>query len=571
MIKRLLFFILGTTALAASAQLNSAGTGLVLDYSDAASNCNLNGTMPGNDGVMQYGNSIKQTSYLQVGGYLVLESVSSVPGGAEATWFPVAVVDGENCSSLWLTSGRIDMTNDTEITMTAKSSSIGATLEFFVGAGGSQWSVGSSTYHEGAGVIFSHTFTTADTDETFAIDLAAISGSEATWNEWVGKNDIHAIGYRSATDGAVFSVKRLEIGAESTGTTSGGGDETCSDGIMNQDETGIDCGGTSCSPCGGGTGNGTTCIVTTDDGQAEATYYTNLEDQGHALYTGNVTCSYTRDDIVGSNYGALETATLHETPAKYCGMCVEMTGANGTATVQVVDECPDCYAHNDGDTDIDLSPSAFADVVGSQDVGRSAITWSEISCPWTTPLHVIFQGSNYSYAKVIIGNHVNRISKVEIGSGGTYHEMVRGNDNGWTKSDFGGAWDNFIMDVRVTDIYGEEVVVTELSLENNPTDTQTDGTSNFPVCGLSTSNGFVNSLNYVSVFPNPATSSIVFDGIEDVKTMEIINLSGRVVATKYFGQAYSNISLDISNLAAGIYVAKMTGENATGTATFVKK
>ena len=56
-----------------------------------------------------------------------------------------------------------------------------------------------------------------------------------------------------------------------------------------------------------------------------------------------------------------------------------------------------------------------------------------------------------------------------------------------------------------------------------------------------------------------------------IQTMEIINLSGRVVVTKHFGQAYSQISLDISNLATGIYVAKMTGETATGTTTFVKR
>ena len=576
MIKKLLILIIGSATLSASAQLNSAGTGLVLDHSDASSNCN---TAPSNDGVMQFGATFEQTSYLDGSGYKVLESFGSVPSGGAPTWFPIAVLGSAGCKNLYLENKGIDMTNDAEVTITAQASSVGAQLQFFMGGSGGQWFPVTSTYNtgnSGASVIATHTFTTANADETFTFDFSSINA--AAWSAWTGRNEIQSTGYVSLTDGAIFKVKRLEFGSEATGNTGGGA--TCSDGIKNQDETGIDCGGATCSPCSNtGGGSGTACIVTTDNGGAEATYYTNLEDVNHSMYTGNVTCSYTRADIVGTNYGALETRTLHGTgtypnysdPTKYCGMCVEMTGAAGTAIVQVVDECPDCDAHNTDDTDIDLSPSAFAAVVGSQSIGRSPMTWKEVSCPWTNPLHVIFQGSNYSYAKVIIGNHVNRINKVEIGSGGNFYEMVRGVDNGWIKSGFGGAWNNFIMDVRVTDIYGETVTVSGLSLENNPTNSQTDATSNFPVCGLTTSNGFVNTLNYVSVYPNPATSSVTFAGIEDVKTMEIINLSGRVVVTKHFGQAYSQISLDISNLATGIYVAKMTGETATGTTTFVKR
>lgn len=570
-----------TATLAASAQLNSGGDGFTLDNTNGNSNCFVN-SAPNNGGIMSHGSTFVQGPNYQSATTLELVSEASVPvSGGTATWFAIPVIAGSGpsatCSNLNLQSSGIDMTSNSKVTITAQASAVGAVLEFYLGGSG-QWFPSSSTYNTGSGATIkaSYTFTTANTDETFTFDYAVLNSTE--WTSWTGRSQIQSVGYLSGTSGVTFKINKLEIGADATGNVGGGA--TCSDGIQNQDETGIDCGGASCSPCSNnGGGNGTNCIVTTDNGGAEATYYTNLEDVNHSMYTGNVTCSYTRADIVGTNYGALETRTLHGTgtypnysdPTKYCGMCVEMTGAAGTAIVQVVDECPDCDAHNTDDTDIDLSPSAFAAVVGSQSVGRSPMTWKEVSCPWTNPLHVIFQGSNYSYAKVIIGNHVNRINKVEIGSGGNFHEMVRGVDNGWTKSGFGGAGNNFIMDVRVTDIYGETVTVSGLSLEINPTNSQTDGTSNFPVCGLTTSNGFVNTLNYVSVYPNPATSSVTFAGIEDVKTMEIINLSGRVVVSKHFGQAYSQISLDISNLATGIYVAKMTGETATGTTTFVKR
>ena len=138
--------------------------------------------------------------------------------------------------------------------------------------------------------------------------------------------------------------------------------------------------------------------------------------------------------IKGTNYGALETATLQEdSDAKYCGMCVEMTGENGTAIVQIVDECPDCWEHNSGDTDIDLSPSAFAAVVGDQGIGRSDITWEEVSCPWSTPIDLRFESAHEWNVKVIIANHVNRIDKVEITHDGQWVDMERGADNGWVK------------------------------------------------------------------------------------------------------------------------------------------
>jgi expansin (peptidoglycan-binding protein) len=461
------------------------------------------------------------------------------------------------------------MTNNTDVTIFAKSDAVGSTIEFFVGSGGTEWGVGNSTYHQGAGIIAELTFTAANVEQEFVIDLAAVSGAEQTWIDYPGKNDIRAIGWRSQTDGATFSIRRVEIGAESTGTISTGGGATCSDGIMNQDETGVDCGGATCSPCSGGTGNGTACTVTTDDGLAEATYYTLLETGASSV----VNCSFDAvNDIKGTFYGALETVTLHGSgAAKYCGMCVEMTGPLSTEIVQITDECPDCWEHNTGNTDIDLSTPAFLAIVGPTTIGRTSITWEEVSCPWTNPIHVIVQGSNYDWAKVIIGNHVNRIAKVEMGSGGTFHEMVRGTDNGWVKSGFGGSAVNFIMEVRVTDIYGEEIIVTGIDLGTDPTNSKTDGPSNFPACGLTTSNGRVNSLNYVSIFPNPANNSITLEGLEEVETIQIINLNGQVLLTKVLGGNDSVGSIDISNLASGIYVAKMTGLNNTGTATFVKK
>ena len=201
---------------------------------------------------------------------------------------------------------------------------------------------------------------------------------------------------------------------------------------------------------GGGDGetNGESCASTTDDGEAEATFYNLIAD---GLST-TVTCQYdVLRDVKGTKYGALETATLQgESPAKYCGMCVEMTGAKGTDIVRVVDECPDCHEHNTGDTDIDLSPSAFEAIVGDESIGRSSITWKEVSCPWSTPISLMIESGHQWSIQLIVENEVNRIASVEISSdgGSNWDAMDRTVANQWSRGSMSGETKDF----RITDL-----------------------------------------------------------------------------------------------------------------------
>lgn len=294
-----------------------------------------------------------------------------------------------------------------------------------------------------------------------------------------------------------------------------------------------------------------------------ATFYNLLENGS----SNTVKCSFDAvNDVKGTQYGALHTTMLNETPAKYCGMCVEMTGSAGTSILQIVDECPTCTHSTE---DIDLSPQAFAAVVGDQSIGIENVSWIEVPCPWTSNVEVIVEGSNYSWAKVIIAKHVNRIAKVEIGSGGTFYEMTRDVSNGWVKSGFGGAWNNFIMEVRITDIYGEEITVPGVDLEINPTYSTVVGPSNFSACSITAAEE-LNPMDYVVAYPNPATSQITFEGLKDVNRMDIINVNGQIVGTQTIG-SNETVSVDLTNLPAGIYVARMTGSVNSGTVTFIKK
>ena len=568
MIKKLLLVLLGTATLSANAQLNAGGDGFTLDNTNASSNCYINSAPNGGGHMNSDANTFTATSF-QTATTMELVSQSSIPGSPIPHWFGIPVTSGTACVSLNADSKGVDMTSNSKVTITAQASAVGAVINFFLGGEG-KWNPVSSTYNTGGnvGIDATHTFTTANADETFTFDFATLDAS--VWAAWAGKNKIQSVGYASGTAGVTFKINRVEIGADATGTSGGGGGgATCSDGIMNQDETGVDCGGV-CTACSGG-GNGQTCTVTTDDGLAQATYYTLLETGASSV----VTCSFDAvADIKGTFYGALETASLHgpggSTPAVYCGMCVSMTGINGTHTVQVTDECPDCHEHNSGNTDIDLSTPAFAAVVGDQSIGRSNITWSEIPCPWTSPLQVIIQGSNEWSAKVIIANHVNRIASVEVMWQGTWQHMTRGVDNGWNKGSMNGTSKDF----RITDIYGEEITVTGLDFTANPTNSKnyaTGAKTNFTKCGLLTSAEDVNSINYVSVYPNPAENTVTLEGLDFVQSLQVVNLNGQIVLTQQLGGEVSTAGIDISGLASGIYVVKMTGTKTSNIVKFIKK
>ena len=293
-----------------------------------------------------------------------------------------------------------------------------------------------------------------------------------------------------------------------------------------------------------------------------ATYYELLENGSSTI----VTCSFDAvNDIKGTFYGALHSGKLQEdSDAKYCGMCVQMTGAAGTEIVQIADECPTC-SHSVND--IDLSPQAFEAIVGDLGIGLQNVSWEEVSCPWANPIHIIVEGSNQWYAKVIIGNHVNRIANVEVQQGGSWTPMNRGADNGWVNS---GSINEAMKSFRITDIYGEQIIVSGIDFTADPTYSKTEGTENFTPCvGVSTEE--INSLDYVSVFPNPASNQVIIEGIEDAQTIEILNINGEVVGAQIQTNSMDKIGVDISGLAAGIYVVKMTGKNANGIAKFVKK
>jgi len=414
------------------------------------------------------------------------------------------------------------------------------------------------------------TINAASISGTGSIDLSNIGGVAFELGKADGKTF-------DQVSGATVSIDYIRLADAVAGSTGGGA--TCSDGIQNQDETGIDCGGTSCSPCNTG-GTGSSCTGAKSDA-GHGTWYNNLDVQPN----GVVRCSFERSTILGTKYGAMDKGLLQEdNNAKYCGMCVEATGQKGTAIIQIVDECPDCYDRNpDGSIntgvntkygDIDLSIEAFQAIVATDHVkaGIGDFTWTEVSCPWSTPISLRFESASQWNVKVIIANHLNRVAKVELTDKGIYYDMVREAGNGWVLGTVnGGSISGATKSIRVTDIYGSVITVDNIDFTTDKLWETYATTKQFPACTVTSTGELVNSLDYVSAFPNPANTNITFVGLEDANSIEIVNMRGQVVGSKNLAGNSAQISFDISDLASGIYVARMIGSTNSGTVTFVKQ
>lgn len=138
------------------------------------------------------------------------------------------------------------------------------------------------------------------------------------------------------------------------------------------------------------------------------------------------------------------------TGAALCGAFVQITGPNGSVTVRIVDQCPECLPG-----DIDMSPQAF-DRIAPRIAGRVPISWRIVSPDIAGPVRYRFkEGSSQWWTAVQIRNHRNPIAKLEYrDASGQFIAMERQDYNYFLR-----PGDNQGLGVgpyifRVTDIYG---------------------------------------------------------------------------------------------------------------------
>jgi expansin (peptidoglycan-binding protein) len=92
-----------------------------------------------------------------------------------------------------------------------------------------------------------------------------------------------------------------------------------------------------------------------------------------------------------------------------CGEFVEVTGPNGTVTVRITDQCPECAAG-----DIDLSEQAFA-AIADPAAGRVPIRWQVVEGDVTGPVQYRYkEGSSRYWVAIQVRNHRVPVSRLEI-------------------------------------------------------------------------------------------------------------------------------------------------------------
>jgi expansin (peptidoglycan-binding protein) len=140
---------------------------------------------------------------------------------------------------------------------------------------------------------------------------------------------------------------------------------------------------------------------------------------------------------------------------KGCGTLLDVTGPNGTTRVQVVDLCPSCPAGK-----IDLGKGAF-ERIGALSAGIIPVTYATARDPKVGPLRVkVKGGQGHSSLSVVVDNHGNPLSTVELQAGAAFTALQHGEDNTWT----GPSGLDGPITLRISDVYGHQALVPGLAL-----------------------------------------------------------------------------------------------------------
>jgi alpha-tubulin suppressor-like RCC1 family protein len=70
-------------------------------------------------------------------------------------------------------------------------------------------------------------------------------------------------------------------------------------------------------------------------------------------------------------------------------------------------------------------------------------------------------------------------------------------------------------------------------------------------------------LNNMSVYPNPASSTLVIRSLKGINTIEIFTMPGKKVFSQASYKQQTSATIDISKLQNGIYIIRLTSDNQT--------
>jgi expansin (peptidoglycan-binding protein) len=191
----------------------------------------------------------------------------------------------------------------------------------------------------------------------------------------------------------------------------------------------------------------------------EATHY-ELASGG----TGN--CSYPSPPA-GQLYVALPPSEYGGSAA--CGSYLQVSGPDGSVTVEVVDQCPECQAGH-----IDLSEQAFAKIAPLS-AGLVPVTYRTLADPpLPEPLSILVKtGSSAYWLALLPINNGNPLATVAVSQGsGGWQELSRTTYGYWLASSGAGPGP---FSVRLTDSLGHQATMHGITI--SPGVVQPTGTS----------------------------------------------------------------------------------------------
>jgi len=176
----------------------------------------------------------------------------------------------------------------------------------------------------------------------------------------------------------------------------------------------------------------------------------------HYVLAGLPNCSYPSPPA-NDLFVALPSAEYDGAAA--CGGYLTVTGPDGSVTVQVIDQCPDCAAGH-----IDLSEPAFAELapLGAGLIGVRYQYLADPPLPGPITMEVK-SGSSQYWLALLADNTGNPLASVQVETAsGAWISLARASYNYWIAPS--GAGDGPFT-VRLTDTEGHQVTVRNVALD----------------------------------------------------------------------------------------------------------
>jgi expansin len=218
---------------------------------------------------------------------------------------------------------------------------------------------------------------------------------------------------------------------------------------------------------GAATLTGTAALTGATGGSTAAGAQTSGEATHYELASGGVgNCSYPSPPA-GQLYVALPPPEYGSSAA--CGSYLQVSGPDGSVTVEVVDQCPECQAGH-----IDLSEQAFAKIAPLS-AGLVPVTYRTLADPpLPAPLSMLVKSGSSAYWLALLPiNNGNPLATVAVSQGsGGWQELSRTTYGYWLASSGAGPGP---FSVRLTDSLGHQATVHGITI--SPGVVQPTGTS----------------------------------------------------------------------------------------------